>query len=315
MRRLRRGLASRLLLTRLLWLAVGLPLAQPAAAAERDLAYAAYQTGHYRRALTEALKRIEADSSDAAAMTLLGEIYRQGLGVPLDQKIATEWYERAAARGDINATFALAIALLDDASGRRDPARAGILLRQAAAAGNAAANYNLALALLATGQAGDDALAVKSLGIAAEGGIGDAMHALGILAKQARGMPKSDVVAAQWMAKAVQTGHLPAEIEYAIMLFNGTGVARDESAAAKLLLRAAGKGNPIAQNRIARLYQIGRGIPPDSIEAAAWHLAARARGLDDPALDQLFDRLTPEQQSRAARLAADRIEGAALTSP
>ncbi len=290
-------------------------LTLPATAAERDLAYAAYQTGHYRRALSEALKRIESDSTDAAAMTLVGEIYRQGLGVPSDQKVATEWYERAAARGDINATYALAIALLDDASGRRDPARAGTLLRQAAAAGNAAANYNLALALLATGQAEDDARAVKSLELAASAGIGDAMYALGTLAKQGRGMAKSDVVAAQWMAKAVQTGNIPAEVEYAIMLFNGTGVARDETAAARLFLRAAGKGNPIAQNRIARLYQIGRGIPPDSIEAAAWHLAARARGLDDPALGQLFDRLTPEQQSRAARLAADRIEGAALTSP
>ncbi len=310
MRRLRRGLASRLLLL------AGLSLTPPAAAAEHDLAYGAYQTGHYRRALSEALKRIEADSSDAAAMTLVGEIYRQGLGVPPDQKIATEWYERAAERGDINATYALAIALLDDAGGRQpDPARAGVLLRQAAAAGNAAANYNLALALLATGQAEDDGRAVKSLEIAAKGGIPDALHALATLAKQGRGMPKSDIVAADWMAKAAQAGHIPAEIEYAIMLFNGTGVARDETAAAKLFLRAAAKGNPIAQNRIARLYQIGRGVPTDSIEAAAWHLAARARGLDDPALDQLFDRLTPAQQGRAARLAADRIEGAALTSP
>jgi TPR repeat protein len=99
------------------------------------------------------------------------------------------------------------------------------------------------------------------------------------------------------------------------MLFNGTGVSVDERAAARLFLRAADKGNPIAQNRIARLYQSGRGIPPDSIEAAAWHLAARAQGLDDPVLDQLLDRLKPEQQDRAATLAATRIEGAALTTP
>ena len=97
MRRLRRGLASRPLFACLLLLA-GLVPVLPAAAAERDAAYGAYQTGHYRRALSEALKRIEADSNDAAAMTLVGEIYRQGLGVPPDQKVATEWYERAAAR-------------------------------------------------------------------------------------------------------------------------------------------------------------------------------------------------------------------------
>lgn len=286
-----------------------------AGAAEPDFAYGAYQAGHYRRALDEALKRVEADNNDAAAMTLLGEIYRLGLGVPESQKIATEWYDRAAARGDINAAYALASALLDERSGKRDPERAGMLLRKAAAAGHPAANYNLALALLATGKEEDDKRAVACLEIAANAGIGDALMALGILSKQGRGLPQSEAKAAEWMAKASQTGNVPGEVEYAIMLFNGTGVAKDETAAAKLFLRAANQGNPIAQNRLARLYQSGRGIAPDSIEAAAWHLAARARGLDDAGLDQLFDRLSHEQQGRAAALAATRIEGAALTSP
>jgi hypothetical protein len=297
--------------------ASGVLAASGASARTPDLAYGAYQTGHYRRAVEEALKRIEADSTDAAAMTLLGEIYRQGLGVPEDPVAATEWYARAAERGDINAVYALAIALLGNAGSDKvaaDPARAGLLLEQAATAGHPAANYNLALTLLATGEPQDEARAIACLEIAARADIGEALHALGILAKQGRGMSQSDAAAAGWMARAAAAGHLPGEVEYAIMLFNGTGVAKDEAAAARLFLRAAGKGNPIAQNRLARLYQAGRGIPPDSIEAAAWHLAARARGLDDPQLDQLFDRLNPEQQGRAAALAATRIEGAALTS-
>jgi TPR repeat protein len=295
------------------WLAVA--AAWPVAAAEPDLAYGAYQAGHYRRALSEAIKRVEKDSNDAAGMTLIGEIYRLGLGVPASATISTEWFERAAERGDVNATYALANALLDEKNPKRDPARAAILMEKAAAAGHPAANYNLALALLATGKEEDTTRAVACLEIAAAAGIGDAFHALGVLAKQGRGMLESDTVAAQWMAKASAVGHLGGEVEYAIMLFNGTGVEKDEVAAAKLFLRAANKGNAIAQNRLARLYQTGRGIPPDSIEAAAWYLAARAQGLDDPALQQLFDRLNPEQQNRAAQLAATRIEGAALTSP
>lgn len=280
-----------------------------------DLAYGAFQAGHYRRALSEALKRIEADNRDAAAMTLVGEIYRLGLGVPADQKVAIEWYERAEARSDINATFALATALLDESTGRADPARAAILLQKAAAAGHPAANYNLALALLATGDAENDRRAIASLELAAKAGVGDAMYALGTLARQGRGMPRSDTIAADWMKQASTAGNIPGEIDYAIMLFNGTGIAKNERHAALLFLRAAHQGNAIAQNRIARLYQAGRGIPPDAIEAGAWHLAARAQGLDDPALDQLFDRLGPDQQARAARIAASRIEGAALTSP
>lgn len=294
-----------------------LGLALPAGAAQpfEDLAYGAYQAGHYRRAQTEALKRVEADHNDAAAMTLLGEIYRQGLGVAPDQKAATEWYERADARGDINASFALATELLDENSGKRDPARAGQLLEKAAAAGHPLANYNLALALLATGQEADDKRAITCLKIAAKAEVGDAMHALGILAKQGRGMPQSDEVAAGWMKKAATAGSVPAEVEYAIMLFNGIGVPKDEVAAGKLFLRSAHQGNAIAQNRLAKLYQFGLGIPPDTIEAAAWHLTARAQGLNDAALDELFDRLNPEQKTRAARMAASRISSFVLTAP
>ena len=287
----------------------------PAGAAPiADDAYGAYQAGHYRRALTEAVKRIEANNNDGAAMTLLGELYRQGLGVAPDQKIAAEWYERAEARGDINAAFALATLLLDEKSGKRDPARAGALLEKAAAAGHPAANYNLALTLLAIGREADDKRAVASLEIAAKAEVADAMHALGVLAKQGRGMPASEETAARWMKQAAAAGNVPGMVEYAIMLFNGTGVAKDEARAAKLFQRAAALGNPIAQNRLAKLYQFGLGIPPDTIEAAAWHLAARAQGLDDPGLDALFDRLNPEQQGRAARIAATRVNNAVLTA-
>ena len=37
-----------------------------------DLAFAAYQRGYYTTAMQEAMKRIEADPGDAAAMTLIG---------------------------------------------------------------------------------------------------------------------------------------------------------------------------------------------------------------------------------------------------
>ena len=122
-------------------------------------------------------------------------------------------------------------------------------------------------------------------------------------------------MAAEWMGKAAASGHIAGEVEYAIMLFNGDGVAKNERAAANLFIRAANKGNAIAQNRLAKLYQFGRAVPPDLSEAAAWHLAARAQGLADATLDQVVERLSPEQRARAARLAADRIEAAALTAP
>lgn len=296
-------------------LSCALATALPARATEPDLAYGAYQAGHYRRAQSEALKRVEADANDAAAMTLLGEIYRQGLGIREDARAAADWYRLAAERGDINAVFALGMATLEGRGTARDPARAGALLEKAANAGHPAANYNLALALLATGRPQDDQRAIGCLRVAAAADLGDAQHALAVLYKLGRGLTQDDGMAAEWMGKAAASGLVAGEVEYAIMLFNGDGVAKDERAAAKLFIRAANKGNAIAQNRLAKLYQLGRAVPPDLSEAAAWHLAARAQGLADATLDQLLERLTPEQRSRAAHLAADRIEATALTTP
>ncbi len=47
-----------------------------------DVAYGAFQRGFYLTAFNEASKR--AQQNDPAAMTLLGEIYAQGLGVGRD---------------------------------------------------------------------------------------------------------------------------------------------------------------------------------------------------------------------------------------
>ena len=46
-----------------------------------DLAFGAFQRGYYLTALREAMKRIEADANDAPAMALMGELYRDGLGL------------------------------------------------------------------------------------------------------------------------------------------------------------------------------------------------------------------------------------------
>ena len=62
-----------------------------------DIAYGAFQRGHYLTALNEATKR--AQQNDPAAMTLLGEIYAQGLGVGRDDAKAAQWYKLAAAQG------------------------------------------------------------------------------------------------------------------------------------------------------------------------------------------------------------------------
>ena len=81
---------------------------QAAAAREPDLAYGAYQRGYYVTAFATATHRVE-ELKDVKAMTLLGELYANGVGINRDEKKAADWYRLAAERGDREAMFALAM--------------------------------------------------------------------------------------------------------------------------------------------------------------------------------------------------------------
>ncbi len=57
------------------------PLPPRADGVPADLAFGAYQRGNFLYALMEAERRLDANPKDAAAMTLIGEIYRDGAAV------------------------------------------------------------------------------------------------------------------------------------------------------------------------------------------------------------------------------------------
>src|SRR5262249_10825998 len=111
---------------------------------EPDLAYGAYQRGYFLTAFAEATRRVD-EKGDPRAMTLLGELYSNGLGVPLDEVKAAKWYRLAADRGDRDAMFALAIFHISRRGGLHDRAEAARLLASAAKLGHAAAAYDLGL--------------------------------------------------------------------------------------------------------------------------------------------------------------------------
>ena len=64
-----------------------------------DLAFGAYQRGFFRTAFQEAMKRVDADPHDAAAMTLVAELCAQGVGAPQNLDEAMRWYRLAAESG------------------------------------------------------------------------------------------------------------------------------------------------------------------------------------------------------------------------
>ncbi|MGI6244416.1 MAG: tetratricopeptide repeat protein [Pseudochelatococcus sp.] len=274
-----------------------------------DHAYADYQRGFYKSAFEGASLRAARNPRDGAAMTLLGEIHANGLGVARDMQRAADWYRRGDAANDRNATFALAMLTLadgTDADAKRKTATT--LLEKAAAAGHPLAAYNLALSLLAARQAAELPRTVSLLEQAAAAEVADAQYALAVMLREGQGAAKDSKRAAQWMARAAANGNIPAQVELAIMLFNGDGVEANEERAARLFAVAAARGNAIAQNRLARILAAGRGLPKDLVQAASWHLMAAAQGRADTWLDTALKNLTADERRRAEALAQERTE-------
>ncbi len=267
------------------------------ASREIDPAFGAYQRGFYQTALEDAQKRLANDPNDAASLTLLGQIYTEGVAVPRDLPRAADYYRRGATRGDTNAAFALGVALLEGRGVAVDRAEARKLFETAAARNHPGALYNLGVISIESQAAPNFAAAVTFFRRAADAGSADAAYSLGILYKQGRGVERDDKQAVSWFKRAADESNVPALVEYGIMAFNGAGMTADESAAVRAFLKAAQKNNPVAQNRAARLLVAGRGIASDPVEGLKWHVLARSAGVTDQWLDAQLATLNNNQRN------------------
>jgi hypothetical protein len=264
------------------------------ASATADLAFGAFQRGYYVTALRAAMKRIDSNPKDAAAMTLIGVLYRDGLGVGQNVAEAARWFKLGSDRGDREATFALGIDYLEGSGVAKDRSMAQSLFEKAAAQGHAGALFNLGIMALDSGPP-DFTKAADYFRRSTNAGDSDAAS-LAELYRAGKGVEKDLSKAAGLLRKAADQRNVGAEVEYAIALFNGEGVAKDEVGAGKYFLRAAAQNNPVAENRIARMLAAGRGIKQDMIEAMKWHLLARAAGVKDDWLDSKLNALNAQDK-------------------
>jgi TPR repeat protein len=270
-----------------------------------DLAFGAYQRGNFLYALLEAERRLDANPKDAAAMTLMGEIYRDGAAVARSDQEASRWFRLASNLGDPQAAYELGVMLVQGENGvAKDPTGAKAQFELAAAKNHPGALYNLGvMALQRTDRKTPDYdQAAQYFLRAAKAGDDDAAYSYGVMLRDGKGAPQDIAEAVHWLKRAADDGVTAGQVEYAIMLFNGEGVKKDEAAAAKILLTAAARGNPIAQNRVAHLYVSGQALPRDLAKAAAWNSFAKAAGLNDNELDVATANLTLEERRRFTKM-------------
>jgi TPR repeat protein len=102
---------------------------------------AAYKKGDYATVLR--LAGPLAAAGDARAQSMLGLLYYNGLGVPMDHKEAMNWFRRAADQDDADAEFYLGALFSEGQGVPLDYAEAAKWYRLAADRGHAKAQYNL----------------------------------------------------------------------------------------------------------------------------------------------------------------------------
>lgn len=113
-----------------------------AARAGFEEGYAAYQEGRYASAFRELLSAAERGHGTANA--LIGNLYRDGLGVAQDLGVAAQHYRRGAEAGYCPAMFSLARMYHLGRGVAEDPAEAAKWYRSAAQKGHVWAQFDLA---------------------------------------------------------------------------------------------------------------------------------------------------------------------------
>ena len=113
------------------------------------MAFGAYQRGNFLYALLEAERRLDGNPKDTAAMTLIGEIYRDGAAVARNDSEASRWFRLAGNLGDPQAAYELGVMLVQGENGvAKDPATAKAQFERAAAKNHPGALYNLGVMAL-----------------------------------------------------------------------------------------------------------------------------------------------------------------------
>jgi len=153
---------------------------------------AAYERKDYCTAFA-GFKKL-AEQGHVESQYALGQMYRDGQGVPKDGQQSVAWYRKAAEQGNVDAQNGLGY-MYDHGEGVTN----------------------------------DDQQAVVWYRKAAEQGLAGAQHNLGFMYYNGRGVPKDDQQAAAWYCKAAEQGVADAQNNLGVMYADGQGVPKDAS--------------------------------------------------------------------------------------
>ncbi|MEM9635022.1 MAG: SEL1-like repeat protein [Pseudomonadota bacterium] len=189
-----------------------------------------------------------AESGDASAMYILGQLYENGEenAVQADVAKAFEFYKTAAASEDLSSMLRMAFMQIEGIGTTRDAATGVTVLEQLAAEGNSDAN--LMLGEFHSGAIG-------------EGQLQDLAKAFG------------------YYRTATEAGSGTARVQTALMLLRGRGTEVDREAGMSLLQSAADTGDPNAMLALGTVYVSGEAGRVDANAAISAYEAAASQGV------------------------------------
>jgi uncharacterized protein len=187
-----------------------------------------------------------ADKGNTQALNRLGQLYRNGLGVPKDERKAFDCQRKAAEAGDRVAGYNIGVFYAEGTFVPRDYTEAIRWLRPAA----------------------EDAVLDPTTKAQAQFLIG-AIYQLG-----GDGIDRNSDEAMSWYEKAAHGGHVDAQRLFGQMLRDQKRYAE----AVPWLRMAAEKGDRASQNDLGTMYAMGWGVPQSRKDAIAWLLRAYQQG-------------------------------------
>lgn len=162
--------------------------------------------------------RAAAEAGSAKMQTFLGDCYKLGHGIEVNQSEAFHWYQKAAEQGYARAQVIVGNAYKDGFVVPRDPSKA-----------------------------------IRWYQKAAEQGLLSAQNNLGISYLRGVGVEQSYEKANEWFLKAAEAGHRRSQLNLGISYINGAGVEKDEEKGIEWLQKAVAQGDTKAKSILLEL--------------------------------------------------------------
>jgi uncharacterized protein len=234
-------------------------------------------------------------AGDAWAQFILGQRYRQGVGVRQDVVEAAKWWRKAAEQGITEAQFNLGVAYGKGEGVPKDSSQGRKWVRLAAEAGMPSAQGLVGVGYFigTPGVTQDYAEAVQWLNKAAAQGDRLGQHYLGLCCRDGKGTQTNALRAVAWFRRGAEANFPESQAELGHCYMMGIGVERDPVLGVTWLRKGAEAGSAAAQERLAVAYTAGDGVGKDEVEAYKWITVAEAK---DPAGARAALALLQEQE-------------------